>query len=415
MGPDTSIHNDATQSLSKKAIHLMNSTNGLCAHPIHYHSFTAVGSSSIFAPAAGVSLLTAPKCLFVGTFQKCIACHNRLGSRPQKNHNDIASNEDSSSGMEMLYCVACGVYAHRSCAFARDAGHIESLPKCEVNRPILEDALGFQSEKSPNREESKLSESPRYKSPWPFFGRKTVDGHDHTAPDDKALECLKSTNKETHCKQDTANNDAQEPSDVNNAISESHQHSNQQNSSWSFFRKSHPTKESTKESLQTCSNTNEIGFDSGHPQTWCPYISISRPESPVSWSIFGTKTSTCKHTADESSVETEHKKTKQSLPKNVDTQHDDDLRHNADQSFDKDDSIEIDDVMTHCALEDMLTADHGATDEVNIPAPHPQGAFKTSIEIIRKTSQTTSNIPKAYSIGMVAGGVAGLAIAGPAG
>ena len=441
---DTTISNPTTtQSLSKKAIHILNTTNGLCAHPIHYHSFTAIGSSSIFAPAAGISLLSAPKCLFVGTFHKCIACHNRLGSRPQKkkNHEDnnvgppsSNTNDDSSSssGMEMLYCVACGVYAHRSCAFARDTEHsIDNLPGCEVNRPIVEAAGGFQWEHKSSKEVPSLSESTRSKSSWSFFGRRTAnDDHDgkscsemeektilpnQTAPEDgKALECpepsspiLGSESKEADCKYDTTNDNEQQSGDVNNANHESSQTttSNQSNSSWSFFGKRHPIiKESTKELDKSSSKTKEMDSDSEHPQTWCPHITISRPESPISWSIFGTRAAKRKPT-----VDSEPCKSKEDDTEN------DTAKQNADQSHDDDNSHEIDDDMTHSALEDMLSADHDAVDEVKISDPPPQGAFQTSIEIIRKTSQTTASIPKAYSIGMVAGGVAGLAIAGPAG
>jgi len=43
------------------------------------------------------------------------------------------------------------------------------------------------------------------------------------------------------------------------------------------------------------------------------------------------------------------------------------------------------------------------------------GVIESSIKIVQKTSETTKNIPTASAIGMVAGGVAGWAIAGPAG
>lgn len=468
-----------SMSASKQAVHIMNASNGLCAHPIHYHSFTAVGSSSIFAPAAGVSLLSAPKCLFVGAFHKCIACHNRLGSRPQRNCNDeCTSREDSSSGMEMLYCVACGAYAHRSCAFARPRDqNVEGaktcsdgvMPVCEANRNIVESACVMKSMQQstlhqPDAEVPMLTESPKSKaSSWSLFGRRTVDEIDsksspasteetalpeHNAQINVVDECTDDNTKSDssdskswslfgrskikHCQNnETAPNDfAQQTDGINtsnplqkNQVDESNQSSSPKDKSpWSMFGRkqvrhcdgsksedqvtalSDNTSHACVSEEQSCRDANEIECDSEHPKTWCPHITISRPESPVSWSIFGRKSvgntaaAACGGTADATATV------------NAPYDHKVNTRHIEDVSI-KHDELSHD----HSALEHMLMPEHNATEQTPTADVPPQGAFRTSIEVIRKTTQTTANIPKAYSIGMVAGGVVGLALAGPAG
>ena len=98
----------------------------------------------------------------------------------------------------MLYCVACGVYAHRSCAFARqrprlnchldnggdDDDAIISMPDCVVNRPIIEAALGLSRNESeqPLTEEEEEQRSDSHKRCkhryWLFFGR-SADDNEH--------------------------------------------------------------------------------------------------------------------------------------------------------------------------------------------------------------------------------------------
>jgi hypothetical protein len=451
------VHSSMTameMSLSKQAVHIINVTNGLCAHPIHHHSFTAVGSSSLFAPAAGVSLFSAPTCLIVGTFHKCIACHNRLGSRPQK--SEVASREDSSSGMEMLYCVACGVYAHRSCAFTLTGGE---FPSCEVNKPYVESALGL-IEQQTGTDVPNLIESPKSKSSWSIFGRGAADDNERTTDittiGEEILSDHNAQNKNIDASVDEetrgnepAASDLQEvrsswsifrgqkdissyqqnESTINISTQQPHDtgtgheplHPNQcdalarsdtqkEKSSWHFFGRRHGVKVENEDKVNYITNdvspnqqsaaeqSNLIGCDSEHPRTWCPHVSISRPESPTSWSIFGRKSARNDKSNDVETEELNHDNDATD-PNRIDTT-----------------SIEHDELPhTHDALERLLVQEHETSELKQAPGVPPQGAFRTSIDIIRKSSQTTANIPKAYSIGMVAGGVAGLAIAGPAG
>ena len=106
------------ESPSKRAVWIMNVVPGLCADPFHLHSFKTVGDSWV----------PTPKSLFVGAFQKCSFCNSRLGGS--------AVPADA-----MLQCVACGAYAHRSCAFvsSRCSGDVETV--CEVNTAKLTEAV----------------------------------------------------------------------------------------------------------------------------------------------------------------------------------------------------------------------------------------------------------------------------------
>lgn len=486
----------ATSSLSKQAIVILNATNGLLAHPAHHHSFTAVGSSSLFAPAAGVSLLSTPKCYLAGAFRKCAACRARLGRRPHPTtdtklleREDEASVSVSSSGMEMLYCVACGVYAHRSCAFGRrqprldrhldnggdDDDAIISMPGCVVNRPIIEAALGLSRNENEQllteeEEEQKSDSHKRCKHPyWPFFGS-SADDDEHnsrgnkeimdatmldesTVDNDRIIEKAvdegdndkqmivptqtnaswsifsRSRREETmmndkvenntaidkstqqrqaiHQDDDTANDKqpCDDPIESKNSPKESN------SSTWYFFRANKGNEEVENVSNNTekaDDSSSEVMNDSARIIHDKHSISSPRSEGPVmSWSIFRRTPSTADETNNPAITIGATENTDESTTGN---------QTNTDVFLKEDDDL------CRSALEDILTSDHDtatAEDEtIKQPLdamPPPRGAFRSSIDIIRKTTETASNVPKAYSIGMVAGGVAGLAIAGPAG
>lgn len=143
----------ALPSLSKIAVRIMNITCGLCADPIHYHSFTNASSSrGWFVPT--------PRDVYIGAFYKCVACRGRLGQKPAfgvivpTNTSDVEMQPLSSSPLDvsaanklapatsniMMHCIACGVYAHRTCAFARPSSQdntsllfSSSIPICKTN------------------------------------------------------------------------------------------------------------------------------------------------------------------------------------------------------------------------------------------------------------------------------------------
>jgi hypothetical protein len=127
---------DASMSTSKQAVQLMNTT-GLCAHPDHFHSFSAIGGD-------GTWTLRSPRSLFIATFEKCSGCQGRLGASAVITADDSQQSFDNSySSSGILQCEACGVYAHRACAFRRRAQSGGSLlSPCEINLPLVKKALG---------------------------------------------------------------------------------------------------------------------------------------------------------------------------------------------------------------------------------------------------------------------------------
>ncbi|KAL7520992.1 hypothetical protein ACHAWX_005684 [Stephanocyclus meneghinianus] len=449
-----SIEQSILSSPSKRAVQIMNATNGLCADPIHYHSFSAVGSGSIFAPAAGISLFSGPKCFFVGTFHKCAACHNRLGSPPPirsqqetGGSTSVASPEVhghhvhslSSSGMEMLYCVACGVYAHRSCAFARpvrteltvEADRSILMSPCQVNQPLVEAALTYTRKRQPTPQHNSfpaISKSPKTNSSWSFFGRR-INDEDNAENETKASSVP--DNESEQCTQQITDEHYDGPTETCLKDAPNLTNSHKEKPSWSIFGRrkgdekidnddevrSTPTTDSTAIDTSEGQSSNEYTHDapndeSDHPRALCPHFTIPLPESPrilSPWSIFGRKSATSDVTAKDSNGSTTNHEVLDDATK-ADPNRINKLSDDQEFFVERDDS-------PHGALEDMLTA-HDKNEFVEASEsviPPPPGAFRTSIEIIRKTTQTTANIPKAYSIGMVAGGVAGLAIAGPAG
>jgi len=184
-------------SPSKRCAHIM-SIASVCADPIHFHSFTLVGSSG----SSGWSI-PSPKSLFVGAFQKCSACHGRLGGSTVANDIDSASNEidQHSSSSGMLYCAACGIYAHRSCAFNRNNN---KLPICEVNLEVTQKAFGLSRdeimqqmnipipqpaiEEEVEEEETRPSSAGSTSSSWSIFGRRTLTEDEIKVEEEKMLE-----------------------------------------------------------------------------------------------------------------------------------------------------------------------------------------------------------------------------------
>ena len=183
-------------SPSKRCAHIVSLTSGLMAGPIHFHSFTSIGSSG----SSGWSI-PSPKSLFIGAFQKCSACHGRLGGSTNV-ANDIdgtSSNEIHSSSSGMLYCAACGIYAHRSCAFARNNN---KLPICEVNLEIIQKAFGLSRDEIMQQmnipipqpaieeevEEVRPASAGSTSSTWSIFGRRTLTEDEIKLEEEKMLE-----------------------------------------------------------------------------------------------------------------------------------------------------------------------------------------------------------------------------------
>jgi hypothetical protein len=365
------------------------------------------------------------------------------------------------------------------------------MPSCEVNQPIVERALGLRSNQTTKTQAQKSTdtniisstESPKSKSSWSFFGRRAPDGdrqikvdslleneqhaHNNTSKNDRINKPVGDSNDEPAVSnspeakttrsifgkakendtalpdslQHTSDTSSREQHTVGGPLHESldaHHPSNSsptENSRWHFFGKRHGDRvqsdKSPEKSYETfqkhepaehsCSIADAVDYDSEHPKTWCPHI------SPTSWSsVFGsreTKNESATNSNDANNVTVGHQA--------------DDCAGNDNTTFTHTEIPLDHDEFSRGAIEQMLTADRDAKEIVETSDVPPHGAFRTSIEIIRKTAETSSNIPKgkiylrpsicvvdriwpiifssAYSIGMVTGGVVGLALAGPAG
>ena len=376
-------------SPSKKAVRIMNLTNGLCADPFHYHSFAAISSSSwIDSPSSSLSsFLTTPKCLFVGTFSKCAACHARLGgdassttitttaparttssstadnapaSSVTNTRTTAACGSSSFSGMSMLQCVACGMYAHRSCAFARppspttntcataaakdNASGVRNMPLCQVNFAVVQRALNDGS--SNETHESPFTPPPPLPSslpsppsatlttetastshyPWSFFGNRS-----QTTGAVAAAQLNKDDNDDNHDEIKQSTLKEEDENDLHNAIDTA------------------TTTDSTTSTIEPSSKSNNESGTTTMQQS--KEITTTTDEADIL----------------KKSVESHSPQQQQQLQ------------------------------------------------QQQQPQPGIFQTLQTSAEIIRQTSQTTKNIPKASAVGMVAGSVAGLAIAGPAG
>jgi hypothetical protein len=273
-------------SPSKRAVHIMNVTSGLCADPLHFHSFAAVGSIGGWA-------VPSPRSLFVGAFQKCAICRERLGGRPSS--SAPSSGDDGGGGSVaaapmhsspgMMQCLACGVYAHRTCAFARPGNDAtvgsnpgDGPPLCEVNLEEIREAFGIPGGLI----------SPR------------------------------------------ADATSSRPSDETRS------------SSWSIFGKRPSANDDSDGRVEPVSKSDG---------------NVNDTLQSSSWSIFGKRTS----------------------------------------------------------ADNCLEEKKEPTTAVDGKPEQEAGVIESSMKLVRKTSETTKNIPTASAIGMVAGGVAGWAIAGPAG
>jgi hypothetical protein len=281
-------------STSKQAVRLMNIT-GVCAHPIHFHSFSAVGGE-------GRWILRSPRSLFIATFEKCAGCQGRLGANAVATTDDCSarSSFDSvSTSSDIVQCVACGVYAHRTCAFSQrsipssSGGPRSLLSPCEINLPLVKKALGDDE---------------------------TVD-NDGTANNQHLLDTSTS-----NCDDDSHDNDVKIA--PGNSSTEN---------------------DGTIINNQVTANCNVDSEDEGDPA----------------------------------------------------------------QEDTKEETLSSNCLSSNCLKERIVPEEEEEAEKKTEPTA--LSIFQTSVEIVKKTSETSKRIPKASAVGMVAGGVAGLAIAGPAG
>ena len=349
-------------SPSKRAVHIMNQTSGLCADPIHFHSFTTVDNGWI----------PTPKSLFVGAFQKCIICHGRLGGSVTMTavihpNNDTDGSEmmlSTSSSSGMLHCVACGVYAHRSCAFARSnpslMNDVNNIPPlCEVNLIEIQKAYGMhRQQKEQLVDATATPETTEASSSWSIFGKRS-------STETKNEDGIIGIEEEKEPVLDESSNQAQQ-----SGVIETSQGTTEASSSWSIFGQRLSTETKTGDDSTALVEKKESVLGESSNQAQPPGVietSQETTEASSSWSIFGKRSSTETNNEDDSTALVEKK-------------------------------------------EPII-------DELKPKSVQPQqpGVFQTSIKLIQKTTETSKNIPQYSTIGLVAGGAAGLVIAGPAG
>jgi len=107
----------------------------VCAHPLHLHSFTLIGIGINSTSSGGLGLTT----LIQSRFSSCIVCNERI---------------KLSDGGNIVRCVACGIFAHRSCTGATvkvtamenisdgdgdGQGKEKCMPICQVNKALLQE------------------------------------------------------------------------------------------------------------------------------------------------------------------------------------------------------------------------------------------------------------------------------------
>lgn len=109
-------------------IRAMCQASGLCAHPVHYHSFQRF---------SGLASLSAKR-------KRCSGCQQQLQQR-RRSKKSTATPEHATDMGEALRCISCGAYAHRKCALglAEWAGD-----KCKTNGPLLDKCISL-SDRSP--------------------------------------------------------------------------------------------------------------------------------------------------------------------------------------------------------------------------------------------------------------------------
>jgi Vacuolar sorting protein 9 (VPS9) domain len=132
---------DPSSSALEDAIEIMEHWDGLCLHPLHYHSFQVSGNALV---ASFRSFYQRNH----DTSDECVICREAFSSITSRFIPRMFSSASSSNTTKhnepTLKCLACGSMAHRSCAML-DASkpkkkmQVGSKPKimCPVNGPKI--------------------------------------------------------------------------------------------------------------------------------------------------------------------------------------------------------------------------------------------------------------------------------------
>jgi hypothetical protein len=415
----------SSSSPSAEAVRIMNVTSGLCADPVHYHSFAAL------------SLHTTPRSIFVSAFRRCAICDERLLGRrrsggvgggglpssssssyayapPSETTNNNAASPPSSSsgGGIILQCAACAVYAHRTCAFARrsrppSAGRSRTanssvtwrsyddddcgppLPRlCEVNMVEIHRAFGITS--------GVVSSSSRQRTDVESM-RPSDDANNRSSSSSSSIFGKGPTSSSN----DDADGGTGGVSTMSGGNATRASQQQQSSSMWSvlFGRTRTLMEDDTTKAVQTsdineeeeCEDSpledkkEEIKEEKKDPTNTIeenPTQEAGVIESSInlvrSWSIFGKTTSM----VEDDTIE----------------------------------ALQTSNIINGEECKDgLLEEKKEPTNTIEEKPTQEAGMIESSIKLVKQTTETTKNISRASTIGMVAGGVAGWAIAGPAG
>lgn len=305
-------------------------------------------------------MLPTPRDVYIGTFYKCIACRGRLGQKPvcigvsiaPTNTSDVLEMQPplshdasetnnlapaASHNNSMVHCIACGVYAHRTCAFARPSsssqGNTTSLMFSSSNIPICKINL---------QEIQRASYHHHHRRGMLVVGDDAAGIRKEDAIIDVA------TRKR-------AMNDDQEMTTS--------------------------MVESTEGSLTITNNQKIQSKDSNQSSVFS------------SWNIFRKKPISASNNNDTDRTTSISSTVENQLGEKL-------LEQKADHH--------------HPLITPMQ--EKGPIVQQQPQQPQQPGVIESSLQLIKKTTETTiHSIPTASAIGMVAGGAAGWALAGPAG
>lgn len=147
-GTSTPSANSSTDLLLERTIAAMQGVDGdlsnsssdgggICAHPLHLHSFQQVN--------------------FLLSMRNCAGCHARIQTTVVNVFGGRGGSGDSAK--QVVRCLACGVYAHRKCAMNVQLAQTLWKPEqiCCVNRDKIQEIMLTQQEQQKNPSSSSSS------------------------------------------------------------------------------------------------------------------------------------------------------------------------------------------------------------------------------------------------------------------
>ena len=485
-----SEHEECTPTplaLTRLAICRMAATSGdaetICADPIHHHSFAA--ASALFSFAA---------------VRSCGMCGGRLisffgGEGAGGGGGGASGSADAGgAGGKLVKCLACGVYAHRGCAFRNYAVHCALLSRgagkgnrpsipgvanadicCSVNGPLIKklgERLGISQEEDDDDEavvvSSCTSDSNQFDEEDdgdldtvhengdggddaddsksvinvdevpPILASKTADpsGDDAEAPAQSFLSRIGWGSRQASTLDSKPDIKATDEAIFGDGNEESIEGSTESNDkpisddkddddeelTWS---EDGPDKEDTLRGLPSSSTSISGGKKDGEDAD-APIVPSAQPFSSVAKALHENVLPLFlgkQQAANDDIMSKEEQKVNESLEKSGENSKsgegevsDDGAKEDAEKvpaiSEGSEPQIEPPDASQEEVAGILPELDPKAPPP---PPPPPPSTFATAVEVVRTSRRTRSNMGVASVAGSIVGGVAGLALAGPAG